>query len=129
MAQKQKQKKESDDWITIVPEKSVVDDPISDWFGWEKAIQFKRAVPYRSQPIEAFFEGKVRKKDLVQVHLRIPTGITLQYQGRQWAENTSLKILMPFDMAEKIAQDIIKTVKRYRKHAPLNAKKLTPEAR
>ena len=126
MSQEQKEKKESDDWITIVLEKSVVNNPILEWFGWEKAIKGKRAIPFYSQPNRAFFEGKVKNKQLVQVYLQIPTGITLQYQDRQWAEETNVKIQLPFEMAEKIAQDILKTVKRYR--TPKTGKRKVEEA-
>jgi hypothetical protein len=113
--------KQDDEWIRVIKEKSEVDDEITEWFGWEKAIKGKRAVPYHSKIDTSrggwtAVEGKARGKDAILIHFAIDTGITLSYKGKEWRETTGLQIELPFDKASEIARDIQKTLKRYRKH-------------
>jgi hypothetical protein len=110
--------KDDDDWIYVVQEKSEINKPLQEFFSWQKAIKNHRVIPFPAS-IDAKSwnncEGKVRGRDIVRLSFIIETGITLRYKKREWREHTQVEIDLPFKIAKRIADDVIKTVKRYEK--------------
>lgn len=112
------QKVKDDDWIYVVQEKSEINKPLQAFFSWQKAIKNHRVIPFPAS-IDAKswnnVQGKVRKKDAIRLTFSILTGITLRYKKKEWKEDTQIEIDLPFKIAKRIADDMIRIVKRYGK--------------
>ena len=116
--------KQQNDWIYVVKEKSDIERHYNrDFFGWEKYVKNKRVIPHSAHiSISGYSacKGKIRNEDAVAILFTVDTGITLRYKDEQWREESQFEIIIPFDKAMDIADDIIRTVKRHHGLSPTN---------
>lgn len=114
------QKKEDDDRIYIVKEKSRFPKP-SESIGSlidPHEIQYARVVPYHSEATSAFYRGLSRRKvfrGLLELTLEIDTGLTLSYKGKEWRQEESLNLYLRPEDAEAVAKGILATIERGKK--------------
>lgn len=84
-------------------------------FAWEHFISNARVIPFPAELAKGSktWLNKVRGRDAIRVTLRVDCGITLKHKGREWREETSVDIIIPFTEFQRMFLEGAKILKRH----------------
>jgi len=108
--------KKKDDSICLVnPPKNWVKPPMLDLI--VRGLEHPRVIPFKAQVDPKNYNdvlGKVRRKDLIQLVLTVPT-VRVRHKNSEWTEITQFYLSLPIPIAARIGEKLFRLSKKYLK--------------
>jgi len=108
--------KKKDDSICLVnPPKNWVKPAMLDLVA--RGLENPRVIPFKAQVDPKNYNdvlGKVRRKDLIQLVLTVPT-VRVRHKNSEWTEITQFYLSLPIPIAARIGEKLFRLSKKYLK--------------
>jgi len=108
----------AEDICLVKPPKSRVESPVLRLA--LRGLEYPRVIPFHAQVDPKQFNdvmGKVRGKQLIELIFTVPT-VRLKYKKKEWTEETQFYLQIPFPLAVKLAEKMLRLSKRHIRARP-----------